>query len=85
LVYSYDFDTEDQYTENVEMMDEVGMLWDDGSWDDESWDAIGGMITVKNIDGRGRVVRLGFKNNNLGETFRIDGIGIYARGETFRG
>jgi hypothetical protein len=82
--YSYDFDENDQYYEDIVMNGEAGLVWDEGNWDDDAWDATGGMLSVKNVDGRGRVMRFGFKNDNLNETFRIDGIGVFARGETYK-
>jgi hypothetical protein len=84
FTYSYDFDENDQYYEDMVMSGEEGLVWDEGSSDDEAWDATGGMLTVKNVDGRGRVMRFGFKNSVLNETFRIDGIGVFARGETYK-
>jgi len=84
FTYSYDFNEDDQYYEDIDTSGESGLVWDEGNWDDLAWDSIGGMLTVKNIDGRGRVMRFGFKNSTLNQTFRVDGIGVYARAETYK-
>jgi hypothetical protein len=43
---------------------------------------VGGSQQRRDLDGRGRVVRFGFKNMNLSETFQIDGLGSFAHLET---
>ena len=84
FTYAYDFNNDDQYYEDINTFGAAGLVWDEGLWDVGYWDATGGMLSVKHIEGRGRVMRLGFKNSTLNETFRIDGIGVYARGETYK-
>jgi len=83
--YSYDFNTDDQYMEEFSLSDTSSLSWDLGSWDVETWAKDGGAYKVFNLTGRGRVARFGFKNNTIGETFRIDGLGLQGRGETDRG
>jgi hypothetical protein len=87
FIYSYDFEADDQYSETLSLLgntNTTNLLWDDGNWDDNEWATQGGTFQPINLTGRGRVVRFGFKNNVIGDTFRIDGIGVQARGETNR-
>lgn len=83
FVYSYDFDTTDRYSETLSLSQD-SLTWDEGLWDVDVWDREGGMAQMIVLAGRGRVIRIGFKNSTLGETFRIDGMGLYVRGETAR-
>jgi hypothetical protein len=84
FVYSYDFEEQDMYSETINMLGE-SMLWDEDSWDEAEWSKAGGKSIRMDLTGRGRVVRFGFKNNIMSDTFRIDGLGLYVRGETFAG
>jgi hypothetical protein len=82
FAYSYDFESTDQYTETISMQGS-GMIWDTDEWDDASWAGTGGKSYRIDLTGRGRVMRIGFKNSTLNHTFRVDGLGLYVRGETF--
>lgn len=81
FVYSYDFEETDQYAETFSMQGD-DLVWDEGNWDEETWQGSGGKAKRIDLTGRGRVVRMGFKNSALNETFRVDGLGIYVEGET---
>lgn len=84
FTYSYDFEEQDMYTETVNMLG-GGMLWDVDDWDEGEWSKAGGKAKRMDLTGRGRVVRFGFKNSAINETFRVDGLGLYVRGETHAG
>jgi len=81
--YSYDFDIADQFS-NTFKTDIVGaMIWGVGLWGVGLWGGSGGGAVVRrDLTGRGRVVRLKISNATIGETFRIDGFGVYAQLDT---
>lgn len=81
ISYSYDFEESDQYSLSFSMS-LSSSTWGSGIWDQMIWGGTGGRVVRKDLNGRGRVVRFGFKNSNLGETFRIDGFGTYAHLQT---
>lgn len=85
IAYSFDFEQDDMYTEVRDLSDASAFVWDSSLWDVGTWASVGGAIQTINCTGRGKVVRFGFKNNTKGQSFRIDGLGIRARGETDRG
>lgn len=81
VVYAYNFADGDTYTLSVNTSGGTA-LWDYFRWDVDTWGGSGGGHYRLDLTGRGRVVRIGFKNNILGETFRVDGIGQLVHLET---
>ncbi len=79
--YSYDLEESDQYTQSFNTATGAD-VWDTMLWDVGHWSGSGGKYQRLDIDGRGRLVRFGFKNSAIGETFRIDGIGVFGHLET---
>lgn len=81
LVYSYDLNDGDQFTQSFSTST-GGAQWDSAIWNTDVW--VGGNASTirRDIDGRGRLVRFGFKNSTLSETFRVDGIGTLTYLET---
>jgi len=81
VVYSYNFEDGDTYTLDVNTSGGVA-LWDSLVWDNFVWGGSGGGHQRLDLTGRGRVVRIGFKNDVLSEAFRVDGIGQLVHLET---
>lgn len=97
VAYSYNFEEADQYTLSINTSGGI-YLWNDIVpasnpyvpllitngliWDSGTWAGSGGGHYRLDIASRGRVVRIGFKNNILSETFRIDGVGQLVHQET---
>lgn len=81
FVYTYDFDSNDTNTQSFSTS-AGGAIWDTSLWDSAVWAGGGGAVTRRDIDGRGRVIRFGFKNSAIGETFQIDGVGVNVYLET---
>jgi hypothetical protein len=82
VTYSYDFEEGDTYTLPISTGGSSS-LWDTTLiWDSGTWAGSGGSHYRLDLTGRGRVVRIGFKNSALSETFRIDGIGQLVHLET---
>jgi len=79
--YAYDFEIGSQYNQTFSLSG-GGALWDSAVWDDFVWAGSGGKVVRRDLTGRGRVVRFGFSNSNLSETFQIDGFGTWAHLET---
>ena len=80
--YSYDFTTADTFSVLFQMGGS-GAVWGNAIWGAFNWGKSGGQIKRVDVDGRGRVVRFGFTNANIDETFQIDGLGNYTNLETF--
>jgi len=81
VAYSYNFEDIDTYTLPINTSGGTD-LWDFFNWDVGRWASAGGGHYRLDLTGRGRVVRIGFKNNILSETFRVDGIGQLVHLET---
>lgn len=81
FVYAYDLNGGDQYTQSFNMAS-GGSIWGSFVWGTGTWSGSGGSIKRRDIDGRGRVIRFGFKNSAIGESFQIDGIGVNVYLET---
>jgi hypothetical protein len=81
FAYAYDFTDSDTFS-NLFQMGGSGALWGVGVWGAFSWAKSGGQIKRVDLDGRGRVVRYKFANNNMDEGFQIDGFGSYTNLET---
>jgi hypothetical protein len=81
--YAFDFLSTTQFSNTFPTSNSTAMKWDTGIWDEGTWGDIGGGGVVRrDLTGRGRVVRMKIANNNIGETFRIDGFGMLAQLET---
>ena len=81
LVYAYDFETADTYTQTFSTATSSS-VYGTAIYGIATYAGIGGSQQRRDLDGRGRVVRVGFKNANLSETFQIDGMGSFAHLET---
>ena len=81
LVNAYDFDTSDTYTQTF-YTGTSSSLYGSALYGTGTYASVGGAQQRRDLDGRGRVVRFGFKNSALSETFQIDGLGSYAHLET---
>ena len=81
LVYSYDFESADTYTQTFSTATSTS-VYGTAVYGTGTYAGIGGAQQRRDLDGRGRVVRFGFKNSTIGETFQIDGLGSFAHLET---
>jgi hypothetical protein len=81
LVYSYDFDIGDTYSQTFST-NTSSSVYGTAIYGTATYAGVGGSQQRRDLDGRGRVVRFGFKNANLSETFQIDGLGSFAHLET---
>ncbi len=81
LVYSYDFENADTYTQTFSTATSTS-VYGTAVYGTGTYAGIGGSQQRRDLDGRGRVVRFGFKNSNMSETFQIDGMGSFAHLET---
>lgn len=81
FVYSYDFENADSYTQSFSLAT-GGALYGTAIYDTDVYAGSGGTVAPRHLTGRGKVVRFGFKNSIVGETFSIDGFGTYPDAET---
>lgn len=81
FVYSYDFDNFDTYTQTFSTATSTS-VYGSAIYGVGTYAGVGGGQQRRDIDGRGRVIRIGFKNANMSETFQIDGIGSLIHLET---
>lgn len=81
FAYSYDFVTTDTYSLTLSLATSTD-VYGSAIWDTAVYAGTGGAQQRLDLDGRGRVVRFKFANMNLGETFRIDGLGEFPNIET---
>lgn len=81
FVYSYNFESADQYTQTFSMS-AGGSLYGSGLYGTATYASSGGGVRKRHLTGRGEVIRMGFKNSTLSETFTLDGFGAYPYGET---
>lgn len=81
LAYSYDFESADTYTQTFSTATSSS-VYGTAIYGTATYAGIGGSQQRRDLDGRGRVIRFGFKNSNLTETFQIDGMGSFAHAET---
>lgn len=79
--YSYDFSTSDTYSLTTSTATSTD-VYGTGLYGTAIYGGTGGGQTRLDLDGRGRVIRFKFSNSNLGETFRIDGLGEFPNVET---
>lgn len=81
LVYSYDFESADTYLQTFSTATSTS-VYGTAIYGVATYAGIGGAQQRRDLDGRGRVIRIGFKNMNMSETFQIDGLGSFAHLET---
>lgn len=81
LVYSYDFESADTYLQTFSTATSTS-VYGTSVYGTGTYAGVGGSQQRRDLDGRGRVTRFGFKNANMSETFQIDGMGSYAHLET---
>lgn len=81
LTYAYDFEELDQYSLTFQMALPAS-TYGASNYGLATYSGTGGRQVRKDLTGRGRVVRFGFKNANLNESFRIDGYGTFAHLQT---
>lgn len=81
FAYSYDFNTSDTYSQTFSTSG-GSAVYGSGIYGVATYAGTGGMQQRLDLDGRGRVVRFKFANANVGETFRIDGLGEFPNIET---
>ena len=81
FAWSFNFEDGDQYS-NTFSLATSGDVYGSAIYDSSVYAGIGGDVQRRDLTGRGRVHRMKFENNNLGETFQIDGIGTDVHLET---
>lgn len=81
FVYSYDFESSDSYTQSFSTGTSTD-VYGTALYGTATYASIGGGQKRRDLDGRGRVIRVGFKNSTIGETFQIDGLGSLVHLET---
>lgn len=81
FAYSYDFEESDTYS--LTFSTATGSsVYGVAVYGTGTYSGTGGAHVRKDLTGRGKVVRFGFKNSTLSETMRIDGIGQLVYAET---
>lgn len=81
LVYSYDFESGDTYSQTFSMATSSS-VYGTAIYGVGTYAGVGGAQQRRDLDGRGRVIRIGFKNSTKAETFQIDGLGSFVHLET---
>ena len=81
FAYSYDFESGDQYSNTFDM-GTGSDVFGTGRYGTATYAGTGGRISRRDLTGRGRVVRFKVSNNNMSQTFRVDGIGSFVHAET---
>ena len=81
FAYSYDFENSDQYIQTMNLSTGVD-VYGTAIYGVAVYSGAGGATQRRDLTGRGRVVRFKFANDNIDETFRMDGIGTFAHLET---
>jgi hypothetical protein len=81
FVYSYDFEIADMFTLAINLSTSTS-TYGSAKYGTATYAGNGGAVVRKDITGRGRAVRFGFKNSVLSETFKIDGFGTWLQLET---
>lgn len=83
LAYSYDFETGDTYSINLDLSGDSADVYGGTSFFGTAiFSGGGGKVMRKDLTGRGRVVRFKFSNATAGEGFQIDGFGSYTHLES---
>ena len=81
--YSYDFDESDAFTQTFTLSG-GGAIYGTAVFGTDVYGVSGGKVQRRDLSDRGRVVRLKFANNNVDETFEIEGFGALPHLETFQ-
>jgi hypothetical protein len=81
FAYSFDFEDQDQYSQTL-ILSKSGSLYGTAVYGVDKYSGSGGRISRLDLTGRGRAVKFKFANNNLGETFTIDGFGAFPYAES---
>lgn len=81
FVYSFNFESGDTYSQSL-FLGGGSSLFGTAIFDTDVFAGAGGAVRKRHLTGRGEVIRLGFKNSALSETFTIDGFGAFVQGET---
>lgn len=81
FTYSYNFESQDQYSQTFSLSAGAS-LYGSAVFDTDTYAGVGGDVKKRNLTGRGDTIRLGFKNNVIGETFTIDAFGTLTNAET---
>lgn len=81
FAYAYDFNTSDTYSQTFTTTTGIS-TYGTAVYGVATYGGTGGGQQRLDLDGRGRVIRFKFSNANLGETFRIDGLGEFPNVET---
>jgi hypothetical protein len=79
--YSYDLNSQDQYSINIPIFG-TGGIFGIAIFGTDVFGQDGGNLSRIDLNGRGRVVRFKFSGNSLGNTWRVDGLGQYPSVET---
>lgn len=81
FVYSYNQEQADSYSQTFTLAG-GSSLYGVAIYDTDMYAGSGGGVSKRHLTGRGELVRFGFKNSTVGETFGIDGFGAFANAET---
>lgn len=81
MVYAYDLDSSDAF-QHTFYMGTSADTYGSALYGSATYAQSGGKIERRDLKGRGRVFRIGFKNSTLAESFKIYGIGFYPHLET---
>lgn len=81
FAYSYDFNGADTYSLTLSTGGSTD-VYGTGVYGTATYAGTGGDQQRIDLNGRGRVIRFKFANNNISETFRIDGLGQLPNMET---
>ena len=82
VTYSFDFEDSDQFAQFIDTGGNTTSRWGTMVWGSGKWSGSGGSHRRVDLTGRGRTIRIGVKNANVGESFRFDGIGQLVHLET---
>lgn len=81
FVYAYDFEDADQFSLSLNLSTSTS-TYGSAIYGTARYAGAGGAVQRKDVTGRGRAVRFGFKNNTIDESFKIDGFGTWLQLET---
>lgn len=81
FVYSYDFNNSDTYSVTLNTGGSTA-VYGTAIYGTATYAGTGGSQQRIDLNGRGRVIRFGWKDANMSETFRIDGLGEFPNVET---
>lgn len=81
FVYSFDFEEADSYSQLFSMSSGTS-LYGSALYGTGTYAGSGGAVSARHLTGRGKIIRFGFKNSAIGETFAIDGLGMFPNAET---